>query len=208
MHISQHAPSLSYLTITTHPQEPGKLLLRDESTSIRIKQGPRLLELTDLLPADCVQPAAPLVHVREALKNERHEKRHENVHADDVPRNEQSPGPPSTATIASVPVLQRRLRRAEGRHHGRKVFHQVIPSLTAAGAKKQDQSPRDVAEVHIAALIFPKLGETKDLVHGNGERQEEYKPRGNQVSDRGETSRRRLEKLIQLVVARYKQESD
>lgn len=98
-----------------------------------IKYGPRLLETPDFFPAYCVKPAASLIDIRKALENKGNEQRNKDVHADDIPRNEESPRPRRTSAVILVMVLS---LCAVWWDHGSEIFHELIPPLAAASAEE------------------------------------------------------------------------
>src|SRR5947207_5727089 len=106
-----------------HPQQPREYLLGDISRSIWIEGRPGFLKAPNFFPADGIKSAASLIYIREAFENERYKKRDENVHADDVPGNEQATSPGGTPTIALEEVV---LSSAIRGYHGGEIFHNPI----------------------------------------------------------------------------------
>jgi hypothetical protein len=153
----------------TYPEKPGKLFFSDETSAVRVEISPSFLEPTNVIPTDSVQSAAPLVHIGKTLKDQRHKQGYKDVHADDVPGDEQAPRPSSTAAIRTEELIS---QRAIGRLHFRKVFHELIPSFATAHAEEKDQRFWNIPKVEIIGLVVPEFGESKRLCHGDGEDQE------------------------------------
>ncbi len=131
------------LVVDTHLEDTGKLtqqprerLLADEAGACRIHGAPSFLEATDFVTVHDCQAACSLVHVREALVDERHKHIDEDVHADDVPRNEQDPGPRCAPAIAVIEgaafYTERRLNLCE-------VLHNLVPAFAATHPEEEDQ---------------------------------------------------------------------
>ncbi|KAI7498772.1 calcium channel-like protein subunit Cch1 [Hortaea werneckii] len=144
-------------------QEPWKDVFRDVAGSVRA--------------------AAPLVDVREALVDERDKQIDENVHAQNVPGNEQRSCPFWTAAIA-------------------------VEVAVTGRAKRQDQCFWHGTHIDVARLVTIEPSKTKGLSQCDSIHQEQDKPGGKQVCNGGERSGSRLEELIQLIVPWDQQECD
>lgn len=92
--------------------------------------------------------------------------------------------------------------------HGREIFHQLIPTLSAAGAEKEYQGLRHISEIEIVVFVATKLGEAESLSHSDGIYEEQYEPRSQEVANRCKTSRGSLEELIELVIPWNDKEGD
>ena len=165
---------------------------------MRVERCPSLFEPANLIARDGRRRARPLIDVAEALKDERHEEADEDVHADDVPRHEERSSPLRTAAIAVQEVVRGDAVRLS---HLRKVFHDGVPTLTAAGPKKQYQSFWDCSKVEVAVLRLAELGEAQRLREGDGVDQEQHEPSREEVTDRRQAGRGRFEELIELIVS-------
>ena len=120
----EHAGQLS--------QEARESFLGNVSSPDRVKLGPSLLEAPNFLSADNREPTASLVDVREILVDQRDEQVDEDVHAQNVPRDEESARPLLAAAVAiEVAFADGTVRWFDPCE----VFHDCVPAFTHTRSK-------------------------------------------------------------------------
>lgn len=163
---------------------------------------------------------------------------HENVHADDVPRDKQDAGIYRTAAVG----LKERRPLDASRLRNLIVAHKLVPALSAPEISTFNYAqspgvtnPHVILNSRISAFgtllkfmlpfpcgpIFVKPNRsapkhqpepttklTKSLGQRNCIDQKQNKPRGDQVSNRRQRRSRSLEQMVQLVVARNQQDNN
>lgn len=139
-----------------------------------------MLEATYLFPTNGVQSAAPLVDIRKALENERDEKRDKDIHAENVPRNEKCTSPALAATVALKKFVG---ICAIGRHHSRKVFHNLIPALSTTHSEEENQRLGHRSKINVVVFSLSEFSKAKDLSEGDGIYKKQDKPSCQQVED-------------------------
>jgi hypothetical protein len=158
-----------------------------------------LFESANLLSADDRQSTAALIDVRKAFVNQRDEQVHENVHAENVPRDEECQSPSIAATVSIIVVIA---NCTVWWNHRCKICHDLIPAFSRTHLEKHYQCFGDRSEILIVRLAFSESSQPKRLCKCNGINQEEYKPSRQEIGNRGKTSSGCFEKLIQLVIPR------
>lgn len=136
----------------TYAKQSRESFFFDEATAVRVNNGPGLLEVPDFFSADNRQSATPLVHVAEALVNKRDEQVDEDVHAENVPHDEQCASPLGTATRAFKILIIAASDTVRWSHRGI-VFHNRVPPFSATHPEKQNKRFRDATEVEVVVFL-------------------------------------------------------
>ncbi|KFY38285.1 hypothetical protein V494_04419 [Pseudogymnoascus sp. VKM F-4513 (FW-928)] len=188
-HLLQDPRNRVLLIINPHRKDPRqlakqarKLFLGDIPRPVGIERRPRLLKAARLLAVDNLVSAGALVHVREALVDERHEQRDEDVHAQDVPGDEERVRPRRAAAVA---VEEGRPLHAQWGARVRVVLHDLVPALAHGHAEEHDERAWHVAEVEVVGALAAEAREPKCLSHGDGVDEEQDEPCGEEVADAG-----------------------
>ena len=161
-------------------QEARECLFGNVACADWIEFCPSLLETADLLSANDGESAAPLVHIREVLVDERDEQIDEDVHAQNVPGDKQRTCPLLAAAVAIEVALA---DSAEWSVNLGKVFHKSVPAFSYTCPKKQDEGLWHRAEVCVIACLLTEPGEAEHLCERNCKHQEKDKPGCQQINN-------------------------
>lgn len=120
-----------------------------------------MFEPSDLFLGKYEHAATSLVYVRETLEDERHEQAHEDIHAQDVPGDEQRAGP-CCATAITVEKISFDID-AIWRRYCREILHDLVPSFATTHTEQENQGFWNVSEILVASLVFSEARQAKGL---------------------------------------------